>query len=653
MRRLWLGLFLIAATSSVLLISDWSQRKAAGGDLPHVAIFQHASQGILDEGVRGMIDALAEQGFIDQKTIRLRKFNAENDVATANAIAKELTSGQFDLVLTATTISLQTLANANRSGVVSHIFGLVSDPAGAGVGISRTDPLDHPKHLAGIGTMQPVRETFQLARRMYPGLKTVGVAWNAAESNSRANVMLAREVCKELGIGLLEATIENSSGVFEASGSLISRGAEALWVGGDVAVIVAIDSVVTAAKHGRVPVFTSVPGNVERGAIFDVGANYYQVGRLTGALAAQVLQGTDPAAIPIRNIVPEKLLLNKTALIGLKSSWQIPEDVLESADAITDETGTHTRAPAQAGTTPVRKANLQLIELNNIVDVEETEQGVLQGLKEANLVEGRDYEMKIRNAQGDMATVNSLVDAALAEDPDMLITMSTPVLQAAMQRAQGKVPIVFTYVASAIMAGAGTTNEVHLPNVTGVTMIAAYEEMLRIVRRCLPGVRRVGTLFVPSEVNMTFNRQELESAAKTAGIEVVALGVATSSEVPDTALALIGRRVDALCQIPGNLTAASFGGIARAAHRARIPVFAFQMEQAKEGASVVLSRDYFDVGREAAAIAARILRGENPASIPFLSISKTKLVINVKAAREVGLAIPPELISKAVQVIRE
>src|SRR5881397_1025335 len=74
----------------------------------------------------------------------------------------------------------------------------------------------------------------------------------------------------------------------------------------------------------------------------------------------------------------------------------------------------------------VKKWQVHLIEFNNVVDVEEAEQGVLAGLREAGLVEGHDYDIRIRNAQGDMGTVNSLVDAAITEGADLLITLSTP-----------------------------------------------------------------------------------------------------------------------------------------------------------------------------------------------------------------------------------
>jgi ABC-type uncharacterized transport system substrate-binding protein len=164
----------------------------------------------------------------------------------------------------------------------------------------------------------------------------------------------------------------------------------------------------------------------------------------------------------------------------------------------------------------VRAWNVDLIEYNNVVDVDEAEAGVLAGLRESGLVEGRDYRTRIRNAQGDMATMNCLIDAALIEGADLLITFSTPTLQAAVQRAPG-VPIVFNYIASAVWAGAGRSDDDHLPNVTGVHLAAAYDEMIALVRECLPGARTLGTLFVPSEVNTVYHRERREEAARAAG----------------------------------------------------------------------------------------------------------------------------------------
>jgi ABC-type uncharacterized transport system substrate-binding protein len=110
--------------------------------------------------------------------------------------------------------------------------------------------------------------------------------------------------------------------------------------------------------------------------------------------------------------------------------------------------------------------------------------------------------------------------------------------------------------------------------------------------------------------------------------------------------------VSAVCQIPGNLTAAAFSSIARAGLQAKIPLFAFQSSQAVDGAAVVLSRDYVEAGKLTAAMAAKIMRGADPARIPIASVTKTKLILNLKSAQTTGLQLPPDLVKQAAEVIR-
>ena len=152
------------------------------------------------------------------------------------------------------------------------------------------------------------------------------------------------------------------------------------------------------------------------------------------------------------------------------------------------------------------------MQLNNVVDVEDAERGVLLGLKESGLVQGRDFAYQVRNAQGDMATVTTLVDAA-ANDSDLIVTFSTPTLQAALQRAK-RVPVVFNYVSDAVAAGAATDDQHHAPNVTGVYLAGAYDQMMPLVRKYLPKAKTLGTVYVPAETNMVSQKPLLEKAAR-------------------------------------------------------------------------------------------------------------------------------------------
>jgi ABC-type uncharacterized transport system substrate-binding protein len=657
LKKLALGFSLIALAAAVLLLSDLDQRHPAKSAVLKVALVQHTSHSAVAEGVDGILKAMADEGFKEGEQIAVTRFDAQGDIAAANAIARQICSGSYDLLLTATTISLQTVASANKDGRTRHVFGIVSDPYSAGVGISRTNHLDHPRHMTGLGTMAPVRAGFQIARQLLPTLKTVGVAWNPAESNSEANVKLARQVTAEMGLTLLEANVENSSGVSEAIRSLIGRGIQMIWVSSDITVITAIDSLVAAARQAHIPAFTNIPGCVNQGTLFDLGANFFATGVEVGKLAAKVLGGMDPATIPVENIAPELLHVNLAAIKDLKEHWAFPPELLAQADLTIDASG-HSKkkgvaspAPSagSASVKPTKTWRVNLLELNNVLDVEESERGILEGLR-ASLRDGQDFTVKIRNAQGDMATLPMLVDTALAEGADIFLTMSSPTLQAAIQRGKGT-PTVFTYVSSAAATGACKTFTDHLPHVTGIQTLAPYEEAIGVMKQCVPHLRTIGTLYCPAEVNMVYSRDKLLDVCKKAGLELVSVAANSTTDVPDAALALISHKVDAICQLTGNLTAVSFSGIAAAAQKAKVPVFAFQKVQAIGGAQICLCRDFYGAGRAAAELAVRIMRGESPARIPIVQYAETRVIVNPKAAAAIGFTIPPDLMKKADEVI--
>src|ERR1043165_4449009 len=437
-RRLGLGLILIALAAGVLLYTDRGSRKPArqnrgdaspAGKVFRVALVQHASLPVFEEGGSGLLESLATRGYSDGDRLQIRHYNAQADIGTANAIAREVTTGDYDVIITLSTVSLQTVANANKAGSrTPHVFGLVTDPFSAGVGIEATNHAIHPPYLTGCGSLQPVESSFRVARLMRPELKSIGLVWNPAEANSVAQTKIARKVCSDLGITLVEANAENSTAALEAANSVIARGVEAIWISGDVTVSMATDLILSAARRARIPVFTSLPPGVSRGTLFDLGSDYVEGGRAVGQRVADVLDGRSPAAIPVENFVPEVFLFNETILRSLKDRWAIPDSVRQRANGWITDTATNLpafsaakarRDPAaadkpSAGHPPLaRKVKIDLIEYLETPNVEINRAGLFAGLEKAGLKRGRDFELRVRNAQGDMATLNTIVDAAL------------------------------------------------------------------------------------------------------------------------------------------------------------------------------------------------------------------------------------------------
>jgi ABC-type uncharacterized transport system substrate-binding protein len=647
-RRLSLGMILIAAASSVLLLSDWNQRQSGPRAMPRVAIFQHASQSALDEGIEGMIASLAAHGFRDGETMSLQRFNAENDLPTANAIARQLTSGEYDLVLTSSTLSMQTVANANQAGRTRHVFGIVADPFGAGVGISRENPLDHPSHMVGIGSFIDPANAFTLAKQLYPPLKSVGLVWNTAESNSEAFTRAARVICEKLGITLLEANIDNSSGVFEAASSVVARGAEAIFLSGDVTVLVAADSIVSAARRGRIPVFSLIPPNVEKGTLFDLGANFYEVGYQVGDLAADALNGADFTKIPVVNSVPEKIAVNLTALAGLRDPWKLPGELVARAHVVVDETGLHDKSERAQKPAPGRTYKLGVVYFAPEEGADSCLKGLFDSLGEQGFREGENLEVRRAHAQGEIANIPALLQNYDNQDVDLIVTLTTPCLTGACATVKRK-PVVFAYVYDPIAAGAGTSRSEHLAHVTGVGSFPPVEDTIDLIRKLVPGVKAVGTLYNSSEANSRKVVSVARDLFAKQGIQLEEVTVTATSEVLQAAQVLTHRGIQAMWVTGDNTAIQGFDAIARAALDAKLPLIINDPEFIGKGALACVGLGWYQSGHAAGKLVSKVLLGAQPADLPFEEVAVKQVVLNHDVAAKLGMTFPPDVLREASQ----
>ncbi|MEO8604826.1 MAG: ABC transporter substrate-binding protein [bacterium] len=657
-RRLGLPIGLIAAAGAVLLWADRGARhrgQGQGAGLMPIAILEHSSNPLLEETRQGVLAGLAERGFRAGDTISVALFNAEGDLATGNLIASKLAGGDYRLVVTLSTPMLQAMANANRSGRTTHVFAAVTSPVDAGVGIHSLDSLDKPAYLAGIGTAQPVDELLREMKRLQPALTRVGVVWNPAEVNSEVCTKRARATAAELNIELLEAPIEGTKDVREAAESLLTRGAQAFWTGGDATVNNAVDALIGVAARAGVPVFSNITGHTARGALLDLGASYFEVGAEAGRIAGDILAGNDAAKIPVRNFMPKRLVINRGALAGLRPPWQLDATVLAQAAEIIEADGRISRAAAPPTATPAalrsRPWAMRVVLYLQTAPADDAVEGIQDGMVASGLVAGRDYTLEVASAQGDLATLSSLLDRVNSDGTELLMTLSTPTLQTALQRVK-RLPIVFTFVANPLLVGAGVSDTEHLPNVTGVYTVGPYRETVEIIRRDFPTWKRVGTLFTPGEINSVYNKDLFVSVCRDAGIAVETIAANSPGELADAALALAGRPIDAIVQISDNQSAGGFAAIARAGVRARKPVVGFTSASVAQGAAWALAVDFHQAGLDAAAKAVAVMRGTPPGQIPFTAPSRKQLVVSLPNARAMNVTLPKALIDQADQVLK-
>ena len=285
-----------------------------------------------------------------------------------------------------------------------------------------------------------------------------------------------------------------------------------------------------------------------------------------------------------------------------------------------------------------------LIQYNDSPLSELSQEGILIGLSEIGLKKDVDYKIKIKNAQGDISTLNLLIDEAVNSKPDLIFVTSTPTLQVAAKKIKN-IPVIFTVVADPMIAGVATSFTKHLPNITGISTLGDYEGMIKRLKILMPNAQSIGTLYTPGEANSIKNMNDLKLHAEKAGLSFFSVPVNSSGEVVDATLALIENNPDAICQIIDNLTSSAFSGIAKISIEQRIPLLGFVSDQVEKGAILVVSRNYQQAGIDAAMLAQKVFSGIDPADIPIEFVSKTDVYFNPEAATYYGVSLPDELLN--------
>lgn len=293
----------------------------------NIAITQIVEHPALDEAKRGFIEVLAENGYMEGEQVVYDIQNAQNEIVNANTIAQKFAIDRPDLVLAISTPSAAAVANAIKD--IPILITAVTDPVYEGL----VEDAEKPNtNITGTNDMNPIKEQFELIQKLAPDIKSVGVIFNAGESNSVVQVELAREVSEELGLELVEASVSTSTDVLVAANSLIGR-VDAIYVPTDNTVVSTIESVVMIAEDSNIPLVAGEENSVERGAIGTIGINYYRLGRQTGEMALRILKGeARPEDMAIESQKEYRLVLNVDAAEAM--GIEISEELLNSADEI-------------------------------------------------------------------------------------------------------------------------------------------------------------------------------------------------------------------------------------------------------------------------------------------------------------------------------
>jgi ABC-type uncharacterized transport system substrate-binding protein len=255
--------------------------------------------------LEGLFAAFETQGFARGRNLEVEMKHAGGEIANIPLMLQSLEDKGLDLVVTLTTPVLAGACHAVRRTPV--VFCYVTDPIAAGAGATFTD---HLPNVTGVGSFDPVEESFDIMMKLRPAPKAVGTMFNPSEANSSKVVSVAREIAKRRGLRLEEVTIHGTSDVITAAQSLVTRDIDAIWVTTDNTAAQAFAAIGMTARKARLPLIANEKEQLHVGALIAVGPSWSQVGELAARMAARVLRGESPKDIPFENFVGATVLLN-------------------------------------------------------------------------------------------------------------------------------------------------------------------------------------------------------------------------------------------------------------------------------------------------------------------------------------------------------
>lgn len=280
--------------------------------------------------------------------------------------------------------------------------------------------------------------------------------------------------------------------------------------------------------------------------------------------------------------------------------------------------------------------------------------GIVLGLEESGLVEGKDFEVVYENAQADGSTANQIATNLVANDVDLIAAIATPMAQSAYSTARNTdIPIVYSAITDPVLAELATEDKMPVGNITGTSDKLPIKEQLEMIRTILPEAKSIGILYSTSEVNSISAIEEYKELAPDYGFEIVELGISTTADIPLAADSLI-EQVDVISNLTDNTVVSSLPLILDKANKKNVPVFGSEIEQVRIGSLAAMGIDYVELGKQTGKMAAQVLKGEKEASeMPFEVFENPSFYVNTQVAENLGINVPEELVSGASEVFNE
>jgi|RhiMetdeSRZDD1v2_1073273.scaffolds.fasta_scaffold490357_2 putative tryptophan/tyrosine transport system substrate-binding protein len=276
-----------------------------------------------------------------------------------------------------------------------------------------------------------------------------------------------------------------------------------------------------------------------------------------------------------------------------------------------------------------------------------------QGLRELGYVEGKNIVIEWREAQGNFDRVRELADELVRLKMDVIVSPG-PAVTRPLKEATATVPIVMAQDTDPV--GSGFVASLARPggNITGLAALAPEMagKQLEILKELAPRLSRVAILGNSNNPGDAQALRETVIAAGTVDVYLRYLDVLDPKEIDSKFTAANKGHADAVLVLGNPILNAHRKQIVELAVKHRLPTAYTRPEYIEEGGLMYYGTNYNDLFRRAAGYVDRILKGAKPADLPVEQPTKFELIVNLKAAKQIGLTIPNKVLAKADRVIR-
>jgi putative ABC transport system substrate-binding protein len=274
-----------------------------------------------------------------------------------------------------------------------------------------------------------------------------------------------------------------------------------------------------------------------------------------------------------------------------------------------------------------------------------------QGLKEAGFVEGQNVAIEFRWGENQFDRLADLATEVIARQPAVIVSNTLAAMR--IKAATATIPIVFTTGSDPVRDDLVTSMSRPGGNITGVVFITGTlgAKRLELLRQFVPKATKIAMLVYPGTPETEAERKDVQVAAQMIGRQMDFLEVRTAGDVETAFATLASRQVDALLIGTGPFTNNNRGLLVALAARHAIPTMYANRESVEVGGLMGYGASLPDAYHQAGRYTGRILKGEKPGDLPVVQSSRFQFVINLNAAKALGLEFHPQLLATADEVI--